>query len=88
MNDNFIKKEIGLIKERNSRVEADKAWETSWTRKLLILLLTYAVIVVFFLVAELPDPFLNALVPSIAFVISTFTVGFVKSWWLRKVYKK
>ena len=30
-----IEEEINNIKERNKRVELDKAWETSWTRKIL-----------------------------------------------------
>ena len=77
-----LKKELDEIKTRNKRVEADKAWETSWTRKLLILILTYIVIVIFFLVAKLPDPFANAVVPSVAFVLSTLTVPLFKKWWL------
>lgn len=82
-----LKKEIDEIKARNKRVEADKAWETSWMRKFLILLVTYIIIVIFFFVAKLPDPFANAVVPSVAFVLSTFTVPFFKKWWLRKIYK-
>ncbi|MBI2634756.1 hypothetical protein HYW82_03770 [Candidatus Peregrinibacteria bacterium] len=77
-----LKKELDKIKTRNKRVETDKAWETSWTRKLLILILTYVVIVIFFFVAKLPDPFANAVVPSAAFVLSTLTVPLFKKWWL------
>jgi len=29
-----IEKEIEIIKERNRRVELDKAWEISWTRRI------------------------------------------------------
>jgi hypothetical protein len=76
--------EIEVIKKRNQRVEADKAWETSRTRRIIILLLTYAVIVVFFVFMQLPKPFENAIVPAMAFVLSTLTVPFVKNWWLRK----
>ena len=36
-----------MIKERNKRVELDKAWETSWTRKLCICILTYIVVVIY-----------------------------------------
>ena len=36
-----IEKEIKQIKTRNARVELDKKWETSWTRKLCICVLTY-----------------------------------------------
>jgi hypothetical protein len=79
--------EIESIKKRNQRVEADKAWETSWTRKIVISLLTYIVIVVFFYFAQLPKPFINAIVPSLAFVLSTLTISFFKRQWLSKFYK-
>ncbi|PJC36957.1 hypothetical protein CO046_03275 [Candidatus Peregrinibacteria bacterium CG_4_9_14_0_2_um_filter_53_11] len=82
-----LEKQLEEIKERNRRVEFDKAWETSWTRRLLVLVFTYLVIVVLFLVVELPNPFVNALVPSVAFVLSTLTVPFVKDWWLRRLRK-
>ena len=78
-----LQKEIEQIKERNRKVEADKAWETSWMRRCIVLLLTYLVIVVFFLIAELPNPFINASVPSLAFVLSTLTLEFFKQRWMR-----
>ncbi len=77
-----LEKEIKQIKERNRRVEADKAWETSWTRKVLIAVLTYFVVVVFFYFAGLPKPFVNSVVPAVAFLISTLTIPFVKKIWL------
>lgn len=83
-----LQNEVEEIKARNKRVEADKAWETSLTRKCVILGLTYAVIVIFFFVAELPKPFLNAIVPSSGFFLSTLTVPIFKKWWVKKVYKK
>lgn len=83
-----LQKEIGEIKVRNKRVEVDKAWETSWTRKFIILVLTYAVVVIFFFVAKLPSPFANAVVPSVAFVLSTLTVPLFKNWWLKTVGKR
>ncbi len=83
-----LQQEIEEIKKRNRRVEADKAWETSWARRLIILGLTYVVIVVFFTFARLPKPFVNAIVPALAFVLSTMTIPFFKSWWLKKFGKK
>jgi len=82
-----LQSEISAIKERNRRVEADKAWEISWTRKIIVLLLTYAVVVVFFFFAHLSKPFINAIVPAIAFVLSTLTVPLFKKWWLKKFHK-
>ena len=79
-----LQKEIESIKQRNKRVEADKAWEISWTRKILIAVLTYIVIVLFFLVADLPKPFLNPLVPTAGFILSTLTLSHFKKVWLRR----
>jgi hypothetical protein len=82
-----LKNEINEIKKRNKRVEADKAWETSWTRRIIILLLTYIVISIFFYFFLIPKPLLNAVIPTIAFIISTLTITIVKNWWLNKFYK-
>jgi len=82
-----LEQEIENIKLRNQKVEADKAWEISWSRKILIAILTYIVILLFFLVAKLPDPFINPLVPTAGFILSTLTVGLIKKLWLKKVYK-
>jgi len=79
-----LNQQITEIQNRNKRVELDKAWEISWTRRIIILLLTYCVIVSFFLIAKLPDPFLNALVPALAFFISTLTIDIVKKIWMKK----
>ncbi|HLD37288.1 MAG TPA: hypothetical protein VJA86_01745 [Candidatus Nanoarchaeia archaeon] len=78
-----LKKEIDRIKERNKRVELDKAWETSWQRKVLIFILTYLVILVFFIFAQLPNPLVNSIVPAVAFVLSTLTLSFFKEMWLK-----
>lgn len=82
-----LQTELDKIKERNQRVEADKAWETSWARRFIILILTYLVIVIFFYVAKLPKPFINAIVPSAAFVLSTLSLSFFKRIWLKYTHK-
>jgi len=82
-----FEKEINLIKERNKRVELDKAWETSWTRKILVAVLTYIVIVIFFYFAKLQNPFVNAIVPTLGFVISTFSIPLFKNWWIKSQNK-
>ena len=79
----MLEKEIQQIKERNKRVEIDKAWEISLTRKIIIAISTYFVIVIFFFMAELPKPWINAIVPSLAFVLSTLSLGLFKKVWLR-----
>lgn len=84
---NDLESEIKQIKYRNKQVEADKAWETSWTRRILIVILTYIVVVLFFFAANLPNPFINSIVPAAAFVFSTLTLPIFKRFWL-KINKK
>ncbi|MCF7862186.1 hypothetical protein K9M79_08165 [Candidatus Woesearchaeota archaeon] len=78
-----IEKEIKEIKIRNSKVEKDKAWETSLTRKVIIATLTYLVISLFFVFAHLPQPFINSIVPSAAFMLSTLSLPFFKNVWMK-----
>jgi DMSO reductase anchor subunit len=76
-------KRIKSIEDRNKRVELDKAWETSLSRKIVIAVLTYITIVLFFLVAQLPKPFINSIVPTAGFVLSTLSLPFFKRIWMR-----
>lgn len=79
---NDLNKRVGLIELRNKRVELDKAWETSLARKISIALLTYVVIVIFFIFAKLPNPFVNSIVPAVAFFISTLSLDYLKKKWI------
>ncbi len=83
-----LEKEIQSIKERNKRVEKDKLWETSWSRKILIAILTYLVIALFLYIVNIPKPFINSIVPTIAFIISTLILPIFKKFWIRRVHKK
>ncbi|MCX6824214.1 MAG: hypothetical protein NT085_03735 [candidate division SR1 bacterium] len=78
-----LKQEIEIIKKRNERVEADKARETSTLRKIIIMLLTYAVIVLFLYTAKLSQPRTNAIVPTIGFMLSTLGLNTIKNIWLK-----
>lgn len=80
--------ELERIKERNARVEADKAWEISRTRRGIIAISTYGIMVLFLTMISAPNPWINALVPSGAYLISTLTLPAIKGWWIKKVYKK
>ena len=61
-----IEEEINNIKERNKRVELDKKWETSLTRKIFIMVLTYIVVIIYsYLIRNYGNIFLNSLVQVI-----------------------
>ena len=79
---------IRKIEERNSRVESDKAWETSYTRRGLLVLFTYLAIGFYMQAIAVPYPWLNAIVPAVAFMLSTLTLPFFKKVWLKHAHKK
>ena len=76
-----LEKEILLIKTRNKKVEIAKAWETSWTRKFLLMTFTYLGIGFYLRAINIDKPWLNAIVPSIGFLLSTLTLPFFKKIW-------
>ena len=55
-----LEQKIQTIEERNEKVELDKAWETSWTRRVLLAIFTYLAIGVYLRAIEVPRPWLNS----------------------------
>ena len=78
-----IEERIQKIEERNTRVEADKKWETSWARRIILMILTYLLIGITLAVIGIAQPWMNAIIPAVAFVISTLTLSFFKKRWVR-----
>ncbi len=83
-----LEREIGKINARNARVEADKAWETSKTRKVIIAVFTYLAIALYMYAIDLPMPWLNAIVPTVGFLLSTLTFPYFKRAWMSRSYEK
>lgn len=80
-----LEKEIKKIQERNKRVELDKAWETSWTRRICIMILTYIVVIIYsYVIKEFDNIFLSSLVPVIGFTLSTLSLKLVRKIWENK----
>lgn len=80
--------DIQAIQDRNARVEADKAWEISWTRKFAITLLTYLIVMLYLTFLGMERVYLHALVPAGGYFLSTLTLPVFKNIWLQKIYKK
>jgi hypothetical protein len=83
-----LEKEIDEIKSRNIRVETDKAWEISWSRRILLTIFTYLAVGFYLDAIRIPNPWSNALVPALAFMLSTLTLPIFKLFWLTFIYKK
>lgn len=78
-----IEERLEQIELRNKRVETDKAWETSWTRRISIAVLTYLVVVAYLYFVIKINPWLNALVPVAGFLLSTLTISYLKKLWTK-----
>lgn len=77
-----LKKELEEIKERNKRVELDKKWETSYTRKICICMLTYVVVLIYSnMISKSNNIFLSSLVPVIGFFLSTLSLKLMRKVW-------
>lgn len=82
MENKELENEIVKIKERNKKVELDKAWETSFTRKICICILTYIVVVIYsHLINKVSNIWLSSLVPVIGFTLSTFSLKLIRNIW-------
>lgn len=82
-----IEGRLAIIEERNARVEVDKAWETSFTRRALLVLFTYLAIGIYLWAIGVNKPWLNAIVPAVGFMLSTLTLPIFKKVWLRMCKK-
>lgn len=79
-----LREEIDSIKERNRRVETDKAWETSWFRIILLTIFIYLVATIFMIFVEIAKPWINALIPAVGYFLSEQSLPFIKKWWIKK----
>lgn len=84
----ILEKRISEIENRNRRVEQDKSWETSYTRRFLLILFTYLTIALYMKFVLNIDPWLNAIIPSVGFLLSTLTMPFFKNIWSKYFFKR
>ena len=81
-----IEKRVKDIEERNKRVELIKAWETSLTRRICIMILTYIIVIIYsYLIRHYDYIFLSSLVPVIGFTLSTLSLKAIRKIWEKKI---
>ena len=80
-----LEKRMETIEKRNKRVELDKKWETCWTRRICIMILTYIVVVIYsYVISKYNNIYLSSLVPVIGFTLSTLSLRLVRKIWEKK----
>ena len=83
----MLEKRIDDIEKRNKRVELDKDWEVSFTRKFCIMILTYIVVIIYsYLIRNYDNILFSSLVPVIGFTLSTLSLKIIRKVWEK--YKK
>ena len=83
-----LQKDISDIKQRNLKVETDKAWETSLTRIASIGVITYIIAIFVMKTIGVEKYFLNALIPTVGFLLSTQSLPAIKKRWIKKYLNK
>lgn len=85
MDEAQIQAELAALKQRNARVEADKAWEVSWARRLFLAAGIYLVAGLWLSAIVALNPWQNAIVPALGYLLSTLSLPFVKRWWQKRI---
>ena len=81
-----LEKEIESIKKTNKRVELDKKWETSFTRRAFICVLTYIIVIIYsYFIKNYDTVFLSSLVPVIGFTLSTLSLKYIRKLWEKHI---
>jgi hypothetical protein len=76
-----LEQRVVEIEARNKRVELDKEWETSWTRRISITISTYLVVAFYLIFIHKDKPFVNAVVPAIGYFLSTLVLRQIRNMW-------
>lgn len=79
---------IYKIEERNRLVEQNKAWETSWTRRILLIIFTYLAIALYLQFVVGIEPWVNAIIPALGFLLSTLSLPWFKKIWIKYLYER
>ncbi|MCA9386583.1 hypothetical protein KC669_00970 [Candidatus Dojkabacteria bacterium] len=85
-----IEERIILLEEKveklnllNRYTQMQDEWDKSITRIVLVVIFTYAFVVLFMYFLGVKNPLLNALLPAGAYILSTRTIPYFKKIWIR-----
>jgi hypothetical protein len=81
---NTLEQCLREIQERNNRVTLEKSWETSTTRKVAIIVVTYIAASVVMALIGVTDYYISAVIPTMGFFLSTLSLSSVKAIWMRR----
>ena len=68
--------------DEDGKVETDKAWERSWTRRIFISVVTYIIAAFWLYLIHESIFWLKAIVPVAGYVLSTISIPQLKKIWV------
>lgn len=84
-----LQQALAAIQERNTRVEMQKAWEGSFTRRLFIALVTYTIAYLYMRYGlEVARPHLDAIVPTGGYLLSSLSLPVIRECWMKKYQER
>jgi hypothetical protein len=79
-----MQSEIHALQRRNFEKDRGKEFESSYTRVIFLMAVTYFTLLAYMaLVIQSNHPYLDAIVPTVGFNISTWSLPYVKEWWIQ-----
>ena len=79
-----LQTEILQLQQRNREKDRGKEFESSYTRVIFLMAVTYFTLLTYMaLVIKSANPYLDAIVPTVGFNISTWSLPYVKEWWIQ-----
>lgn len=78
-----LENRLEAIETRNQKVEIEKKWKNSWERKILVALTTYGTMWLFMTIIHVDKAWLNAIIPTLGFLLSTLSLSVFKKIWLQ-----
>ena len=84
---NELENSIKKIEKRNKKVEANKSWETSIFRKVSVAIITYIFMIIVMYLLWIENVFINALIPTFGYILSTLWIEVLKKNYIKKYLK-
>jgi hypothetical protein len=79
-----LRQELLALRARNEHVELNKAWETSWTRRLIVTGVTWFAAWLWLLELGTLYAARQAVIPSVAYLLSTLSLPILKNRWIER----
>ena len=79
----FLQTEIEALQQRNFDKDRGKEFESSYTRVFFLMFVTYWTLFGYMYIIDTNNPWLDAIVPTVGFNISTWGLPVVKEYWIQ-----